>query len=290
MFKKIKYYKDVVGKRQIYRRIAEEVSQTVDFLEMQPSSVPTISKDSAENTCIYNQDIYLNFTSNVVHDSLVRADVSEEFTAPSEIGLTTSPFETYTGFNQDKNLLNRDGLVSNLQQCSLTNRVPHKALSELLHILHSFHSHLPLDARTLLKTPSIKPKYKKLETGEYIHLGLTKNIIIFLRNNPNYKSNIIQMWQRNYVLQLVFCGKSKPASLTFFLEDFISELKHLVHEGLHYKSKMYRIGVHSYICDAPAKAFKKCTRSHSGYSSCDKYTVIGGYVNGRCLLGSSKKC
>ncbi len=31
------------------------------------------------------------------------------------------------------------------------------------------------------------------------------------------------------------------------------------------------------ICDSPAQAFVKCTKSHSGYSSCDKCTVHGSY-------------
>ncbi len=35
----------------------------------------------------------------------------------------------------------------------------------------------------------------------------------------------------------------------------------------------------SVICDSPARAFIKCVKSHSGYSSCDKCTIKGDHDN-----------
>lgn len=313
MFKRNRYYKDVVGKRQMYRRIAQEVKQTVELLELQTTNIPTNSEDTLKNSDSNNQ--HINLESHEVHDSFLNADVSEEL-VNSEIVLTSTSVDTHLGYNSEgQKMLNGEDLVNNLQQWALSNQVSHKAVSELLHVLNSFHPSLPLDARTLLKTPLTRPNYKNLETGEYVHLGLTNNIKIFLKNNPKYTSQIvkisfnidgipvftnslIQFWpilgiikspelaeEKCFAIE-IFCGKSKPAPLTLFLGDFVSELKHLMNEGLNYKCKVYRIEVHSFICDAPAKAFIKCIKSHSGYSSCDKCTVAGDYVNGRVIFNS----
>jgi hypothetical protein len=50
--------------------------------------------------------------------------------------------------------------------------------------------------------------------------------------------------------------------------------------------KNYIIKIHSIICDAPARSFLKCIKSHAGYSSCEKCTVTGRYVLGRVILNS----
>lgn len=38
------------------------------------------------------------------------------------------------------------------------------------------------------------------------------------------------------------------------------------------------------LCDAPARAFIKCTKSHGEYSSCDKCFETGEYVRNRVIL------
>lgn len=73
----------------------------------------------------------------------------------------------------------------------------------------------------------------------------------------------------------LFCGNSKPSPLSTFLEDFIDELKGLLKDGFKYKHQTYVVKVHSFVCDAPARAFIKCIKTHSGYYSCDKCTQSG---------------
>lgn len=117
-----------MGKRQIYRRIAEEVKQTVAILEIQTNHVPTNSQDTLKNTNSNIQNIYDE--SHIVRDSLLAVDIGEEITT-NEVVLTTAPIDTYFCFNKDRQLLRGDDHLGNLQQWSLTNQVSHKAISEL---------------------------------------------------------------------------------------------------------------------------------------------------------------
>lgn len=82
----------------------------------------------------------------------------------------------------------------------------------------------------------------------------------------------------------IFCGESKPNTLEMFLEDFITNLNFLLHNGISHEGISFVIEVHSFICDAPARAYIKCHKSHSGYSCCDKCTEYGSYVDGRVIL------
>lgn len=62
-----------------------------------------------------------------------------------------------------------------------------------------------------------------------------------------------------------------------FLLDFIAELLELLKNGFKFNDRKFKINVHSFICDAPARAYIKCIKSHGGYSSCDKCMEIGEY-------------
>ncbi|KAF2893722.1 hypothetical protein ILUMI_12451, partial [Ignelater luminosus] len=82
----------------------------------------------------------------------------------------------------------------------------------------------------------------------------------------------------------VFCGGAKPSPLTSYLSDFIQELKHLLRNGLLFSGKTYSISIHSFVCDAPARAFLKCIKTHNGYSCCERCLEPGQYFNGRVVL------
>lgn len=82
----------------------------------------------------------------------------------------------------------------------------------------------------------------------------------------------------------IFCGSGKPTPLYLYLEDFIKDVSELLTNGIIHNMIRYSITIHNFICDAPAKAFVKCVKSHGGYSSCDKCTEYGDYVNGRVVL------
>lgn len=75
----------------------------------------------------------------------------------------------------------------------------------------------------------------------------------------------------------LFCGTAKPKPLDEYLNNFVDELSDLLKNGFNFNNKIYIIKVYSFICDAPAKAYIKCIKSHGGYRACDKCTENGEY-------------
>lgn len=306
--------KEIVGKRQVYRRVAQELKENVKYLEIQ--NTPVLDSQTSSQCSSGISELDKDFDN---------CEYLEECIPHSNTSVDTSDsdncIELHQNVNQDfiptSNLNDAaDNLPSHLCQWALANKVPHKAVSELLHILSPHFANLPTDSRTLLKTPKTRPNYKQLENGEYVHVGLADNIKSFLLNNPKFASTTIRIsfnidglpvfsnssinfWpilglikssqgpRDKCFLIGVFCGRSKPSPLSLYLEDFINELNELLNEGFVFKGKMYSIEVHSFVCDAPAKAFVKCIKSHSGYSSCDKCTIVGEYVNNKVVFNST---
>ncbi|KAF2898976.1 hypothetical protein ILUMI_07199, partial [Ignelater luminosus] len=72
--------------------------------------------------------------------------------------------------------------------------------------------------------------------------------------------------------------------LTSYLSDFIQELKHLLRNSPLFPEKTYSISIHSFVCDAPARAFLKCIKTHSGYSCCERCLKPGEYFNSRVVV------
>lgn len=83
----------------------------------------------------------------------------------------------------------------------------------------------------------------------------------------------------------IFWGNSKPSPLDVFLSQFVLELENLLANGFIFENSCYNLKIHSIICDAPARAFIKCTKQHGGYSACDKCVESGEYV-GRVIYES----
>lgn len=55
-----------------------------------------------------------------------------------------------------------------------------------------------------------------------------------------------------------------------FLHDFIHEFKQMQSSGFLLGGKRYHFSVHSFVCDAPARAMLKQTKLHSGYHGCER--------------------
>lgn len=76
-------------------------------------------------------------------------------------------------------------------------------------------------------------------------------------------------------LVALFCRKSKPDSVDNFLSDFLDEYKQLSEDGLIVDGKVFKISILCFLCDAPARSYLKCIKSHSGYYSCERCEVKG---------------
>ena len=191
-------------------------------------------------------------------------------------------------------------LLTSLRFWASTFSVSLVALTALLTILRVFHPKLPKDARTVLRTKCEVPT-KKMEGGEYYHFGLATGLMsrlksltllantVWMQFNvdglPLFKSSRLQFWPilatvnvdhtRSPFLVGLFCGHSKPKSLSEFLGPFIADLRDILEKGILHNGQQILVKVSLFVCDAPARAFLKNIKGHNGYSGCDKCIQVG---------------
>ena len=77
----------------------------------------------------------------------------------------------------------------------------------------------------------------------------------------------------------LYTGVSKPQNLDFLI-DFVQELNSIAN-NFQYQGVHLRLRIHSVVCDQPAVALLKATKTHSGYSACFKCTTTGKYQANR---------
>ena len=179
--------------------------------------------------------------------------------------------------------------------------IPAVAITHLLRILRRHHPFLPNDARTLRHTPR-QYAIKKLDNGgEYYHFGLVNSLTSYMFESesltlfselhlqfnvdglPLFKSSNVQFWPilckvREFVDHSpftigIYSGTSKPP--VSFVQEFVDELKELLDNGLFLHNHTLQVFVDNFVCDAPARSFLKCVKSHSGYSSCERCVQTG---------------
>ena len=78
--------------------------------------------------------------------------------------------------------------------------------------------------------------------------------------------------------------KSKLTVFSEYLCAFISELQELCETGIFYNGLKYEIIISSFVCDAPARAFLKNIKGHTGYSAREKCSVFGANINSRVVF------
>ena len=190
-----------------------------------------------------------------------------------------------------------------LIQWAANHSISQNALSDLLKIL-SPHYSLPTDSRTLLKTKScigIKPmKNMYGGNGEYVFFGVRSQIVKLLEVAPEsaaendviellfnvdgiplYKSSLKQFWpvlctatvganvSKPFIV-CIYCGNSKPATPDLLLNELVNELLIVRESGIEFRGRRFSVNVKGFICDAPARAFIKCTRGHTAYYGCER--------------------
>lgn len=172
-------------------------------------------------------------------------------------------------------------------------------------MLKPYFKSLPSDACTLLKTPKSCEVKKLVGGGEYCHLGLVKGLEELFKNRhapesscvelqfnvdgvPLFKSSNACLWPILCMVKQPNCGEpfvvgiyqgnEKPANASEFLSEFVVETVDLVRDGLIIADKLCTVKLHSFVCDAPARAFMKGIKCHSGYAACEKCIDHGEYV------------
>lgn len=168
---------------------------------------------------------------------------------------------------------------------------------------------MPKDRRTLLMSPKVTD-IKETAGGSFYHFGRARGIIsklstcspshlvgiesLTLQMNidgiPLFGSSTVSFWPilgmikelpgKSFVIG-VYCGSSKPKSLKEYLYDFVQEMKEVLTSGVDFDMNKYNVKLDAFICDAPARAFIKCIKGHSGYHGCERCVQKGLYVNGK---------
>lgn len=276
--------------------------------EVKPSHTNVVTSSSSQK----HSEVHIESgsdVSNVKWDvsrsvKTTSSDVSSSEFSEKEIDSDIVPSVTQQNANTSSEIQIRDWAVKH--------QIHHSALKELLVILRTqYDPHLPLDPRTLCKTPSnLSQLIKNIPGGTYYHFGVTnclseflenisdlegkKNIkTIYLRINcdgiPLFRSSGKQFWpllvqfcantQDNYSKPFpigIFLGDSKPGNVEEYLKDFLNDMSELK-SGYEFKGAKYLVTIQCFICDAPARQFLKCIKSHSGYNSCERCQQQGNY-------------
>ena len=190
-------------------------------------------------------------------------------------------------------------------------QVSHACTAYLMGILQDYFPDLPSDPRTLLHT--IRDyEVRDIAGGSYYHFGMkscvsqalasfdlsdlhrtnlnTVYVQINIDGLPLFKSSSVQFWpilgridapvQSEPFIVGLFCGKSKPADVNEYMQEFVAEMQSLEHDGFQpdgLDSPLY-VKVSCFICDAPAKAFIKQIKGHSGYYGCGNCVQKGQWV------------
>lgn len=185
---------------------------------------------------------------------------------------------------------------------ALKHSATHSSVNELLKIFRLDYPEFPKDSCTLLKT-QCHYTIKKLLKGEYNHFRLLNGIKNQIKDGchetvlkvsigidglPLYKSSAPEFWpilglinnlpEASVFIIGIYCGRGKPLPVDDFLFDFINEAKE-VSSGHILDGKEFGVQIGPFICDAPARAYVKCVKSHNGYFGCDKCIQEGTWEN-----------
>lgn len=315
---KFRKQKEFVVRRQQYRRaknaFIKEINQHVEYSDLNVSD----NSDTDNNVSVVEN---VNFQSLLSEKSLVcNENINEPIRndlSNSNDNINNDNIDNINNYNNDNindidndNISNSDDLKLKLTHwATVKHNISRSALTDLLHILVSYHPELPLDSRTLLETP-VSTEIISLNTGEFCYIGLENALKKVLRyincqlfqkleicfnvdGIPLFRSSREQLWPilgqiknfecRPFVVAL-FSGKSKPKPINQYLNNFVIELNNLLQNGFCFNGKFFEIKVHSFVCDAPARAFLKCIKSHTGYSCCEKCTEGGQYYKNKIVL------
>ncbi len=202
---------------------------------------------------------------------------------------------------------NEATLHDKLANWAVAFNISHGALSDLLGILQPLNPDLPKDARTLLRTCR-EVQTVSVAGGDYYYFGVKfwlqmllqkSQAVIFVEQLtlhinidgiPLFKSSTMCLWpilgsfkeiEGSPFPVAVYCSTHKPNSLDDYVKDFIVEMKELEMVGFtsDVSQKTFKIKLGAIICDAPARAFVKCIKTHNGYDCCERCVQRGQWLS-----------
>lgn len=293
------YRKCCIGKRQTYRRIVNEKVKL--FKDLIVSHSQGHNREKTIKPEIWTDNASNDIVSDTSNDEINACD--NEYNANQFSLHLSCELDNVVNIEENTPDLNLPKLINHW---AIKHNITHSALTDLLHIMHNFHPELPLSSKTLLQTP-VSINKKKLDTGEYCHISLTRileyiskfylgttiEISFNIDGLPLFNSTNNHFWpilgliknmQMPPFVIGVFYGQSKPSPLHLYLADFIEELSFLLKNGFTVNDRHFNVKVHSFICEAPARAYVKQIKYHNGYSCCEKCEDSGIYFERRVIL------
>ena len=190
--------------------------------------------------------------------------------------------------------------------------VPQSSISKLLSHLKVFFPEMHTTAKTVIEQVSLDTTVTKMHFGRYVHFNnweicLKKHIetmdssLLEISLNCNVDGIPIFIDSR-ILLQLcplpakIVCAgvylseevSNKMPDINLFFQKFVLDLSGLCERGLEVNGRKISVKLNAFICDAPARAFIKKSKGHSGYSACQKCTTRRVRVGEGALLHSHK--
>jgi len=223
-------------------------------------------------------------------DDFFDCDVSEQYDVGNQSDSSSCSSDDYSDEN----------LAKLLAVWATDFNVSQNALTALLHLLNTYHPDLPLTAKTVLQTVDNVEVVHFKDGSMYSHIGILSNLQQIFETHsddpcfsgdslsiqvnvdgiPLHKSSNLQLWPILGILKGtsvekpftigIYTGCHKPHTVQEFLHDFIHEFKQMQSLGFLLGGKRYHLSVHSFVCDAPARAMLKQTKLHSGYHGCER--------------------
>jgi len=309
------FYKNTkLSKRTKQRRVHEELkSCTVGFSSKEnntENSGPYLVETSFPNSDHSGPSIMSQSKSNDINLNIdiMNTDGDEELYYSSD-EVSTEIDENEWDENYDNPIDNLSHFKFLIMNWAINCNIPQIALNKLLTLLkkHKCFEALPKDSRTIMCKNIEKPlEIQTVVPGKYYHFGIlngieqnftecVKNdnkieIVIGIDGLPLYKSNSEQLWpilayirpDNIHVFPIgIYCGREKPANSNDFIQQFVDEANVLYQNGICIKNKTYNFSVYTLCCDAPAKSFVLQIKGHSGFFSCTRCEVEGGYLSNR---------
>lgn len=221
--------KEIVGQRQIYRRIADAVDSPYEQIIRNSNFIKNIPLKLDDNQIIIDNSISFtvdNSTTNNVYNLEDSSNLYSNFTEILDENVNS------INLNVEAVIVPKS-LSNELALWTVKHKIPRCAVTDLLHILHPYHAELPFDSRTLLKTP-VSINVVQLDNGQLCYFGIltylkylienfdnlpdTFDLIFNVDGIPLFKNSNIQLWpilgqiqnvKSNPFVVAVFCGISK---------------------------------------------------------------------------------
>lgn len=184
----------------------------------------------------------------------------------------------------------------------------------LFSILREENLDVPMSLETLIG-PRNGYVIRTVDPGEYVHIGLTKQIrkiLNFFDKNvselcldigidglPLYKSSSVGLWpilgrivnpNKNIDVFLIgtYIGVSKPSRVDVYLHDFLSEYNVLRTNGLVSEDRSIKISIRAFICDTPARAYLQDIKGHTSFRGCSKCQQVGKRIGNTNTFSTRK--